>query len=56
MKNEQTKKSATSADMVNTLTQLMKDNLVGMTISEGDALCFTLPNGQTFIISVQEAV
>ena len=56
MKNEQTKKSATTTDMVNALTQLMKDNLVGMTISEGENLSFTLPNGQSFLISIQEAV
>lgn len=56
MKEETMKKSATTADMVNALTQLMKDNLVGMTISEGENLSFTLPNGQSFLISIQEAV
>ena len=56
MKYETIKNSATTAEMVNALAQLMKDNLVGMTINEGEGLCFTLPNGQTFLISVQEAV
>ena len=55
MKNEQTKKSATVADMVNALKQLMKDNLVGLVMESEDGLTFALPNGQAFLISVKNA-
>ena len=54
MKNEQIKKSATTADMVNALKQLIKDNLVGLVTEEDEKLHFALPNGQVFSIFVQE--
>ena len=56
MKNEQAKKSATTADMLQALKQLMKDNLVGLTTDEKEGLRFVLPNGQAFLIHVQPEV
>ena len=53
MKNEQLKKSATTADMVQALKQLMKDNLVGLVTDEKEGLRFALPNGQAFLIHIQ---
>ena len=53
MKNEEIKKTATVADMVNALKQLMKDNLVGLVTESEDGLTFALPNGQAFLISVK---
>lgn len=53
MKNKQEKKSATTADMVQALKQLMKDNLVGLTTEENGGLRFALSNGQAFFIRVE---
>ena len=54
MKNEQIKKSATTADMKSALKQLIQDNLVGLITEEEEKLRFTLPNRQAFLISICE--
>ena len=56
MKNEQVKKTATTADMLNVLKQYVKNDLVGLVEGAENVLRFTLPNGQVFLISVQEVV
>lgn len=53
MKNEQEKKSATTADMLRVLKNLMQENLIGFTEEEQEGLRFTLPGGQSFFICVE---